>query len=231
MIDIRLLGVDFKVNSLRENGYLRASKISRHSSLIRDEYPVMIALSNIITDNCAFLDIGANIGIYSSIFSRFKNFYNTFEVIAFEVHPDTYTRLELNGIKFGFKTYNCGIGDISECAVFVGGAVSHVTTRDNLANSYNISVEKFSANIKPLSEFELPERLIIKIDVEGQEMAVLTGAKKFFDSGRVICVYLDGYSDRSCWDFLANYGYDFFDGKTLQPADPTTFSLLALKQR
>lgn len=189
----------------------------------------MLTLSNIVTDNCAFVDVGANVGIYSSVFSRFKKIHSNFQVLAFEVHPDTYRRLELNGNEYGFTTFNCGLGRVREKVEFVGGAVSHVTTRIDFSNKYNIPTERFTSEIKPLSDFDLPGRLIIKIDVEGQEMAVLEGAKKYFDEGRVICVYLDGYGDRSCWDFLENYGYEFFDGKTLAKADRTTFSLLALK--
>ena len=231
LINVSLLGKNFKINSLKENGYLRASRISAHSSLLRDEYPVMLALSNIVTDNCAFIDVGANVGVFSSVLSRFKKIHSNFQILAFEVHPDTYLRLELNGKEHGFQTFNCGIGKTKEKVEFVGGAVSHVTTRVNLANKYNILAEKFLAEIRPLTDFDLPNCLIIKIDVEGQEMAVLEGAKKYFDEGRVICVYLDGYGDKYCWDFLMNYGYEFFDGKTLEQADRTTFSLLALKRQ
>ena len=231
LINVHLFGKDFKINTLRENGYLRASSISSHSSLLRDEYPVLLALSNIIADNCAFVDVGANVGIYSSVLSRFKKIHKNFDVFAFEVHPDTFTRLEMNGKEYGFKTFNCGIGRVREKVEFVGGCVSHVTTRLNLANKYNIPAETFMADIKPLSDFDLPKNLIIKIDVEGQEMAVLEGANKYFEEERVICAYLDGYSDKSCWVFLEKYGFELFDGKTLEKADRTTFSLLALKRQ
>lgn len=229
LVNVELFGKKFYLNTLKENGYLRASRISTYSSLLRDEYPVMLTLANVITDNCTFVDVGANVGIYSSIFSKFKNIYKNFQVLAFEVHPDTYLRLRSNGEEHGFTTFNCGLGRVSEEVEFVAGAVSHVTTRIDLANSYNIPTEKFKAIIKPLSDFDLSGRLIIKIDVEGQEMAVLEGAKKYFDENQVISVYLDGYGDRACWDFLESYGYEFFDGRTLTRADRSTFSLLAVK--
>lgn len=229
LVTVNFFGGNFSINTLKENGYLRTSRMTAHSSLLRDEHPVMLNLSNLITDNCAFIDVGANVGIYSSAFSKFNKIHKNFQVFAFEVHPDTFARLELNGKEHGFKTFNCGIGYIREKIDFVGGAVSHVTTRVNLANKYNISAETFLAEIKPLSDFHLPQNLIIKIDVEGQELAVLEGARKYFDSGRVICVYLDGYSEKSCWEFLEQYGFNFFDGKSLEKADRSTFSLLAIK--
>jgi FkbM family methyltransferase len=230
LVDANLLGRVIKINSLKENGYLRASKISAHSSLLRDEYPVLLTLSNIIKDESSFVDVGANVGVYSSVLSTFKKTHKNFDVFAFEVHPDTYARLELNGREYGFNAFNFGIGRVRESVKFVGGAVSHVTTRANLSNKYNIPAETFVANIRPLSDFNFKKNLIIKIDVEGQEFAVLEGAKKYFDEGRVICVYLDGYDDKSCWDYLEGYGFEFFDGKNLEQADRTTFSLLALKR-
>jgi FkbM family methyltransferase len=229
LVRVNLFGGNILISTLKEHGYLRAARISAHSSLLRDEYPVMLTMSNLVTDNCAFIDVGANVGIYSCTFSKFKKIHKDFQVLAFEVDPDTFNRLELNGKEYGFKTFNCGIGKTSDKVDFVSGAVSHVTTRVNLANSYSIHAETFLAEIKPLSDFDLPQRLIIKIDVEGQELDVLEGARKYFDSGRVICVYLDGYGDKSCWEFLEKYGFDFFDGKSLEKAERSTFSLLALK--
>ena len=228
---VDLFGAKFLLHTISENGYYRASKIAAHSSLFRDEFPVMIALSNLIENDVTFVDIGANVGIYSSLFSRFKNLYQKFEIAAFEVHPETFCRLKLNAEIYGFNAFNVGVGSRHETVQFVGGAVSHVTTRVDFANSYNISSTVFSAEIVPLSDFDFNNHLIIKIDVEGQELAVLEGAKIFFEQGRVACVYLDGYGEKSCWEFLEHYGFYFLDGRTLMKADRDTFALLAVKQK
>jgi FkbM family methyltransferase len=227
---VSIFGEHVTINSLRENGYLRAAKMSASSSFLRDEVPVIVALANVISDNSTFVDVGANIGIYSIIFSKFKKIYKNFKIVAFEVHPDTYSRLEKNASEHDFLAKNVGMGDADEVAKFLDGAVSHVVTRFENKTNYNISSETFDAKISYLSNFDFDGDLIIKIDVEGQELRVLRGADKYFEMGRVKCVYLDGYYDKRCFDFLVEHRFDLFDGRTLAPAHRGTFSLLALKK-
>lgn len=227
---VELFGNSMFINSLRENGYYRASKLSARSSLLRDELPVIIRLSNRVSNETCFIDIGANIGIYSVLFSRFKNIYPDFEVFAFEVHPDTYGRLQENANVYHFDAFNVGLGEQDEAVEFVGGAVSHVTTRCDLANRYSIKSEVFNVQICPLTNFNFSKKLILKIDVEGQELAVLKGAQNYFSLGQVDCVFLDGYGDTRCWDFLESYGFELLDGKTLLKANRDTFSLFAVKR-
>jgi FkbM family methyltransferase len=228
-VAVRLLGVNIEIDTLREHGYLRASRLVAHSPLLRDELPVMVSLASIVGEQCTFVDIGANVGIYSAVMSRFKKLYAGFDVIAFEVNPDTFRRLARNANTHNFRAINVGIGSTSEVVDFVGGAVSHVTTRLDCANSYHIAGECFSAGVKALSEFDILNDLVIKIDVEGQEHDVLQGSRVYFEQKRVRCVYLDGYSDRACWEFLNGYGFVLLDGRTLGPAKRSTFSLLALR--
>lgn len=229
---VELLGAEFFVDALQENGYLRAAKMGIHSSLYHDEASVLITLSSLVRDNQTFIDIGANVGLYSVVLSRFKKLFPNFDVIAFEVNPDTYARLCLNSELHGFKAYNSGIGDRQEKVKFVKGAVSHVTTRVEFASSYNISNEFFYAEIKPLVIFDdhLKGGLMIKIDVEGQEYYVLNGAKAYFENKRVQCVYMDGYADERCWDFLESYGFTLLDANTLRRASKSTFALLAINR-
>lgn len=229
LVVVNLLGAQIAINTLKENGYLRASNMARKSSLMRDEFPVMLTLANLISIDCGFIDIGANIGVYASSLAKFQKVYAGFKVFAFEVNPETFSRLKINADEHQFNAFNVGIGSKRETIEFVGGAVSHVTTRVDLANAYNISSNTFSAKIVPLSDFDLPKNLILKIDVEGQEFAVLEGAKDLFDDERISCVYLDGYHDQACWDFLVKYGFEFLDGGTLSKANRETFSLLAIK--
>ena len=85
VVVVNLLGGQIAINTLKENGYLRASNMTRNSSLIRDEFPVMLTLANLIGNDCGFIDIGANIGIYASSLAKFQKVYPRFKVFAFEV--------------------------------------------------------------------------------------------------------------------------------------------------
>ena len=59
------------INTLRENGYFRASRMIMKSSLLRDEISVLLNISMLIKDGDSFVDVGANIGLFSSAFAAF----------------------------------------------------------------------------------------------------------------------------------------------------------------
>jgi hypothetical protein len=75
------------------------------------------------------------------------------------------------------------------------------------------------------------ESIVLKIDVEGQELEVLRGASELFEAGRIKAVYLDGYKAAAVEDFLRRYDFQFFDGQTMQPVSGNVFSLLAVKPK
>lgn len=232
-VDIHLLGAELLIHSELENGYLRAFRHSRSLSLFRDEVSVLINLASLIDDDCSFLDVGANIGVYSAVIARLAELKKNLSVFAFEVDPQTFSRLAENARRHGFLAENVALSDTEKEAQFVRGAVSHVTTTVETGNRYNISSETFTARCLPLSAFDIPgSSIVMKIDVEGGEYEVLLGAKKFFAERRVKAVYFDGVTKiAEAQAFLAEFGFRLFDGKTLRPFEPGTFSLLALRPR
>ena len=224
-----LFGSHLTVHPQLENGYWRAAHLAEGSSLFRDELPVFLALSNFAAPGRTFVDAGANVGIFSVAMARFTHLYRDFRVTAFEVAPDTFVRLQANAKDHAFAAFPFGLAERNTTASFTTGAVSHVATRADLASAYHIPGEGFSAELRRLDSFDLPGDLVIKVDVEGQELAVLRGASRFFDEGRVAAVYLDGYRDAACWDFLESRGFRLFDGRSLEPADRDTYALLAVR--
>ena len=228
---VPLLGAELLIHSELENGYLRAFRHSRTLSLFRDEASVLINLASLIEDDCSFLDIGANIGVYSAIIARLGALKKNLSVFAFEVDPTTFSRLSENARRHGFHAENVALADSEKEVQFVRGAVSHVTTTLDARNRYNIAAETFNARCTPLSAFDIPgSSIVMKIDVEGGEYEVLLGARKFFAEGRVRAVYFDGVSKLAeAQAFLAEFGFRLLDGKTLQPFESGTFSLLAVR--
>jgi FkbM family methyltransferase len=228
---VSLLGADLVVHSELENGYLRAFRHARRLSLFRDEASVLINLASLIDDGCTFVDVGANIGVYSAIVTRLGALKRDLTVVAFEVDPKTFARLVENARRHGFRAENVALGYKDTALRFVRGAVSHVTATIDAQTSYNIPGETFEARCLPLSAFDLPgSSIVMKVDVEGGEYEVLLGARKFFEEGRVKAVYFDGVSKlKEVQDFLAGFGFRFLDGKTLRPIRPNVFSLLAIR--
>ncbi|MEH1929771.1 FkbM family methyltransferase [Nostoc sp.] len=228
-IQVTLFDTELMINSIKENGYYRASRLCNISSLLRDEVSVILNIAGLLSENDTFVDIGANVGIFSSILSRYQKLFPDRQIYAFEANPDTYERLKINSKKYGFKAYNIGISD-RECELeFIEGVVSHVFTTVENASRYNIKDKITNIKCQRLDKFEIPGKsLILKIDVEGQELQVLRGASSFFDEQRIKAVYLDGYSDKGVLDFLSAYNFSLWDGRKLLETDGDLFSLLAI---
>lgn len=227
---ITLFGLNLTVNTLRENGYVRAAKKISGSSLLEDEVSVLITLPMVFGDVDTFVDIGANVGIFACIMARKKLFDPNFKVIAFEPHPDTFQRLKRNTEGSGVEIFNVGLGAEEGSVEFVDGAVSHVFTRSEAQSAYNISSERLMIRIERLDAFDFTGRkLFLKIDVEGQELDVLKGAASLFERQQIAGVYLDGFDDRRVCAFLTRYGFKFFDLRRIAPCSGDAFALLALR--
>jgi FkbM family methyltransferase len=233
LVDVNLLGVDLAIHSELENGYLRAFRHTRMTSLFRDEVGIMINLATLIEDGSCFVDAGANIGVYSSVMARLAIVKNNFSILAFEADPRTFERLALNAARHGFRAENVALTENEGTLEFVRGAVSHVTTKAASPNSYSIRGETFSVGCRPLSSFEIPgSSIVIKIDVEGAEYEVLLGAKRYFEQERVKAVYFDGVDKiKETLEFLEHYNFRILDGKTLGPLGNKIFSLLAVRAK
>ena len=229
--NVRMLGTELCVNSIKEHGYLRASRMVESSALLREEIPVIINLASIFSNGDTFVDVGANVGIYSLTFARLRRVMPDTYYYAFEASPDTFSRLKAHAEAAGVRVHNVAISDHDGTLEFIHGSVSHVFTSAENTSSYSIPTERISLPCRRLDGFKFEgDSLVIKIDVEGQEKNVLDGAEGLFRGKRVKAVYIDGYKERSVEDFLRGFGFVLLDGKTLLPASHDTFSLLAVRR-
>jgi FkbM family methyltransferase len=229
---IEVIGTGLTVNTIKENGYLRASKLCRRSSLLKDEVAMLINLAFILDGRDTFVDVGANVGIFTHTFSRFRKVSPSLSVHAFEANPDTFSRL-VGSLAEGVRAEQKAISKETGKLEFVEGGVSHVFTTTAHVSSYNIKGSKpIVVAAERLDACDIAgDSLVIKVDVEGQEKEVLLGASGLFEAGRVKAFYMDGYEDRSVETILKNYGFRLFDGRTLQPTEGGIFSLLALNPK
>lgn len=231
-LDVSLLGAKLRVHSVKEHGYLRTARLAAHSTLLRDELPVILNLAALLADGDTFVDIGANAGIYALTLARMRAILPRTLYYAFEANPDTFSRLAVHAGEMGVEAHNVALSDHEGTLQFIGGAVSNIFTTIENTNPYSLRGGRpIAVSCKRLDQFDIAGgSLILKIDVEGQEKAVLDGASAFFDSQRVKAVYLDGYKDKAVENFLLSRGFTFLDGKTLAPAQGNVFSLLALRK-
>ncbi len=137
------------------------------------------ALASLAKDHAVFIDIGANMGLYSfSIAAAFRNYENT-RILAIEPHPITSRRLAFN------LSLNLGL-PIEQVFIGVGahdGVAKMITPSKNLGESRllgkgeNAAGEINEIQVKTLLGL-LEEKSIdrldgMKIDIEGHEEAVL----------------------------------------------------------
>lgn len=230
---IEIFNTKLFINSVKENGYWRAAEAINKSSVLRDEVTILINLSNYISNDTSFVDVGANVGLYCSTFSRFQKLYPGLHIYAFEANPDTFARLKKTVEGTAIHAYNNAASNTETELEFVQGVVSHVFAEKSYANKYHLKNAKtVKVWSKRLDEVDFKgDSIILKIDVEGHEYEVLEGARKFFESNRIRVVYIDGYQKKDkVLPFLQGFDFSLFDGKTLEPINDYNFSLLAVKK-
>lgn len=161
------------------------------------EFDDMGFLLHLLRDKDLFIDIGANVGVYTILASSEVG-ANT---IAIEPIPSTFKNLieniNINQIQEKVKSLNIGLGSKKDIIRFTQSldTVNHVAT-ENEIDTIDVEVEKLDTitkNKKPL---------LIKMDVEGFETDVLNGSEEVLKSKdlKAIIIELNGSGER--------YGYD-----------------------
>ena len=230
-VDVLLFRRKVRINTLRENGYYRASRLARANSLLRDETLVMQRVSMMLGDGVTFVDVGANIGIFSSVIADAQRLFRDFRVVAFEADPATFERLQVNADRFGFEAVNIALAAQAGEIDFAAGAVSGIATRRDKAGRAHIAGRGFTVAARRLDSFDLPGDLVIKIDVEQMEMEVLEGARQLFEQKRVAAVYLDEFDDKAAvLDFLSGHGFALMAPLRLHPFSPGRRALFAVRR-
>lgn len=230
-LDVVLFKRKVRINALRENGYYRAARLAYTNSFLRDETLVMQRISMMLGDGVTFVDVGANIGIFSTVVADAQRLFHDFRVVAFEADPATFARLAVNAKRFGFDAINVALAAEAGVLDFATGAVSGIATRRDRAGRAHIPGRGFTVAARRLDSFDLAGKLVIKIDVEQMELDVLEGARGLFEARRVVAVYLDEFYDKQAvLDFLSGYGFDLMAPTRLNRFTPGSRALFAIRR-
>ncbi|MBS1507548.1 MAG: FkbM family methyltransferase [Bacteroidetes bacterium] len=173
-----------------------------------------------------FVDIGANIGLFSLIASPLVD--STGKVISFEPSPETFSRLienvSLNNLT-NISARNIGLSDSEgELMLNVSG-----DGHDAWNTFAAVSDEKFHST-KSVPVFTLDDQLVeeakekislVKIDVEGWEKFVLVGGKTFFQKFAPVVMmeftesntFSAGYMVQELYDLMVSWGYRWYSYK------------------
>jgi FkbM family methyltransferase len=225
-LDIQMFGATLRINSREEIGLARAARKSTSNIIFRDEVATLLNLALLLQPGDVFVDIGANVGLYSSILSRLANAYPQSRFVAIEPNPETARRLRESVRNAPVTVLNLAVSDKESELAFQRGITSGVFKVAEPGQPIEAVVPCQKLDSLPIPDGDL----VLKIDVEDHELQVLTGAEGLLKSGRVKVVYLDGYSSKLVPLLLRRHGFSFFDGRTLAGSDTEvpSFSLLAI---
>ncbi|HUA81746.1 MAG TPA: FkbM family methyltransferase [Dyella sp.] len=128
------------------------------------------------------IDIGANIGNHSLYFSDYFK-----QVVSFEPHPRIFKILSLNAeLTDNMTCYNVGLSDREGTAILSGPANNFGrSTIGEWRDARSVDIKLVTLD----SFSELENVKLLKIDVEGHEHKVLSGAKTFIRKHKPIILF------------------------------------------
>jgi FkbM family methyltransferase len=151
-----------------------------------------------------FVDVGANVGIHSIRATKYGA-----QIHAFEPDPHTYAILSLNLSLNGSRTVSVRNVAVSASTGKLEFAVSAVSAglsgaagiADHSSTSW---LEKYSVDAVTLDSVVPPiaMRGLLKIDVEGHEASVLSGAERFVRESRDLGIVIEYQRQQSLIDYF-----------------------------
>jgi FkbM family methyltransferase len=162
------------------------------------------------------VDVGANIGHMTSAFTHAVQSDGT--VYAFEPHPELFEYLERNAASFrdeirdvDVRLYNEAVGRSEEEATLYvpdhwaeNAGLATLQPRHN-AREVTIQVVRLDDRVSDTIQ-------VLKLDVEGHEIAVLHGAEQLLTRRRIRHIVFEDHaiSESGVVDLLRSYGYTIF---------------------
>lgn len=228
-VPIQIFGSMLVINKRKESYYWRAYRLARSSPVLWRESGPLLSLALVLQPGDTFVDVGANVGLFSAILVRLRRLQPTVRFYAFEANPDTAKRLE-QGLPAGDVTVlDRALSDHEGVLTFAQGSSSLTFGVAQSEGELQLRQQTVQVPALRLDQAGLQgDSLVLKIDVENHEREVLAGASGLFAAGRIKAVYLDGYADPEVPRFLSARGFALFDGRTLAPGVAPT--LLAVHQ-
>jgi len=191
-IEIEILGYKMRVLS-DDRGLSRDLLIDG----IREDGSTHLMESILHGDMIAF-DIGANLGYY--LLLEATRLGRNSHIFAFEPHPDNFRMLkkniELNGMSDKVSIYQCAVSDRNGSAELI---VEHCSNYHRLVSSATMPAkdETQRINVQTVSldsfckEHEIESADFIRMDVEGQEVEIIRGARDVIKRSPNCVIFLE----------------------------------------
>ena len=170
------------------------------------EYKKQTLFAETVTEGAVVYDVGAHVGFYTLLASEIVG--QSGKVIAFEPLPQN-----LHYLNKHLSLNQCGNVKVIEAAVAEESGTTFFTKGISSSMGYLSSTGDYEVKVVSLDNLvlnrEIPYPDYMKIDVEGAELLVLSGAKKILnDFAPVIFLATHGADiHKQCCDFLKSAGY------------------------
>jgi FkbM family methyltransferase len=192
---------------------------------------------SIIKEGDTVVDIGANIGYYTVIFSDAAGV--TGSVYAFEPDPKNFEILrknvEVNGCK-NVKIFNCAVSDSTR--------KGSLYLNDYNSGDHRIHFSKGDRRSIPIDIISIDDKFpdlrpdFVKTDTQGAEVGILKGMKNVVRSARVISVEYWPYglkkmgsSGEELLDLLTDYGFKYEIDRSLYTVENQQFTNILATRR
>ena len=154
------------------------------------------------------IDLGANVGNYAARLSDLVQ--STGRVLAFEPVPQTFELLAANVARLPLRNITLLNLAASDEVALRGMRVPVID--GGIQNPYMAHLTDEGAQMSvlcvPLDSLEIPHRVkLIKIDVEGHELAAVKGMRRLLERDRPVLI-IEGTSPEVA-TYLATFGYTF----------------------
>jgi FkbM family methyltransferase len=203
--------------------YLPLGNVSRDLYMGQFERDIINFLVYFLKPGMTVFDVGANIGIYSLLSAKYVGGHGS--VHAFEPSPNTFAQLQVN---VGLNAFTCihliqsAVREVSATSMlylYEQNAMNSLSRQEWVGKPLGqVEVQTVSLD-EYVSTQELAHVDLLKVDVEGAELAVLQGARRLLSGSNppvVVCEFADktarafGYQAASIQDYLERFGYQLF---------------------
>lgn len=149
---------------------------------------------NLIKEDKTFVDIGAHIGTYSWICGRkAKHTY------AFECDPRSFCYLAANvalhNLEEKITLHNVALSDEEKNTLLYKRSEDGGGNGIKILSDKDASTKKIPVSVKTLDQFGLENIGLIKIDVEGNELEVIKGARETLERNGYPLILFESWGD------------------------------------
>jgi FkbM family methyltransferase len=220
---LRLMPTEMRMPILQ--GRLRGKqwivKSSQHGCWLGSyEYDKQLIFEKIITEGSVVFDLGAHVGFHTLLASVLVG--SEGKVFAFEPMPKNLFYLKQHLSLNSITNVTLIEAAVSDCSGVVSFEESSCSFQGRISSQGNLQVKTVSLD-DLISKGEIPTPDYLKIDVEGAEMQVFSGAKSLLKNAHPTILLATHGRDvhQQCCQLLTSLGYQLqpIGSKSLEETD------------